>query len=217
MRDYDQHADAFQAANVRVVALTSASPETIATSKREHGLEMEILSVEPALWARWGLANPDKPDLPHPATIRVGTDGVVQSIDVHTNYKERSDVQAMADALAPPGPPDWDNAARLETEVVSEGVLLRVVLQPGFHVYGAKEQIGNPLAVRVTDRPDVQVQVPDGEAKELPGLGTAWVLSGSVELVVPVATPASGEVDVQICTAATCSRPTTWTWSETGP
>jgi hypothetical protein len=217
VRDYDRLADVFHDADVRVVGLTSASPETIAAAKREHGLEMEILSVEPALWARWGVVNPDKPDLPHPATVWVGTDGRVTSIDVHTNYKVRTDVQAMADGLEPPGPPDWDNAAHLETEVVSEGVLLRVVVKPGFHVYGAKEEIGNPLAVRVTDQPDVQVVVPDGQAKELPGLGTAWVLSGTVELVVPVATPASGEVDVQICTAATCSRPTSWAWSAEGP
>jgi hypothetical protein len=207
--------------------LTTDSPAAVADHAENRGLQSPIATVDRELWARWGIANPKKPRLPHPTTLVVSPDGTVLRVETHENYRERTDpaeIVAQLGALVPPEnpptapskEPDWEHAARLSATQTATGAQLSLEIQSGFHAYGTRETIGRPLAVRVDGHPEAKVPIPTGEIKVLGGgQGETWVLEGTVILDVAVQStgPLTGELDLQLCTDTSCSRPTTWNWS----
>lgn len=229
MREWDGLADQVAAAGAVLYVLSADSPAALAAQASEHGLQSPLVSVSPALWAHWGIQNADRPKLPHPTTLVVAGDGRVLEVESHVDYKRRTDPAGVLARLgagpeAPPAPaptppsaePDWDHAAVLSAERSPGGARLSLVMAPGFHAYGTSETVGRPLEVRVMGQPDGVVAIPPGHLKTLAGgLGQAWVLDGTVVLEVPGAADQAlaGELDLQLCTETSCSRPTTWAWS----
>lgn len=226
-----QHEEALEAAGGTLIYLTSEPPEVIAAAKQTHGLEGDIRSVDPALWAQWGISRRDKPELPHPTTLVVDPQGRLVFERTHVNFTQRVSPSALLDdwdslGLPPPiediredtspdshSAPDWDSATRLLVEAGSDTVTLVLELAPGFHVYGTREEIGRPLEVSVAGHPELVVPIPPGEEKSLEALGSAWVLTGTQRLEIPMAPPLSGELALQICTQTACSMPRVEAWS----
>ncbi len=242
MRDWDEQLDEAAAAGIAIYALTTDTAEVLAKVVPERGYKTPLATVKPEQWADWGLANPERPALPWPSTLIVGPDGALLGRVTHTDHTARADPAAVlvqvasyklggaqtaasqgasqgaskgATKPAKKGPIDWDSAASLQTARTDAGATLTLSVVDGYHVYGAKESISRPLAVRVTDHPELAVPIPDGEKKVLSeALGEAWILAG--EIALPVALdaegPIAGELDLQICTDTVCSMPRTWSW-----
>ena len=229
MRAWDQELEALEAANATLYVLTPDRPEPLAAAIARHDLKSPILPIDKSLWAEWGITNRSNDKLPHPSSFIIDPDGVVVYAQIFEDYRERnlpSDVVATLVSLqaggdAPPTEdtpsepsqgPQWDDALQLRAEAVDGGINLHLDIREGFHVYGAKEEISRPLYVTVDGRDDIQVHIPDGEQKEF-ALGVVHVLKDEVDLRVPVDPPASGTLDVQLCTDGACSPPFTMSWT----
>lgn len=129
-------------------------------------------------------------------------------------------VEALAPVAAQEPPeaqaPDFEAALGLTAVRTADGATLELLIQPGFHLYGARETIGMPPVVEVDDHSELQVDLPEGERKELEGLGEAWVLTGEQALLVPLPLaqgPLQGVLVYQACTESLCSMPITRAWS----
>jgi len=229
VRAWDEELDALEAANAVLYVLTPDRPEPLAAAIAKHELRSPVVPIDKSLWVEWGITNRANDKLPHPSTFIIDPDGVVVYAQTFENYRERnlpSDVVAIlmtlqaggdaptpdATASTPSQGPQWDGALQLRAVAVEGGINLHLDLREGFHVYGAKEEISRPLYVTVDGRTDVRVHIPDGERKEFE-LGVVHVLKDEVDLFVPVAPPASGMLDVQLCTDGACSPPVTMPWT----
>lgn len=227
IRQWQEQTEALEDAGAVLYVLTPDRPEALAAGIEKNQLSATIIPVDKSLWAEWGITNLEKDKLPHPSTFVVDPTGMVVFAETNEDYNLRADpsqVVAAVESLragdevasqsedAPSEGPKWDGAFQLQTSTVDEGVQLSIEVREGFHVYGKKEEIARPLEVRVDGQPDVDVEIPDGERHEFP-LGVVWVVEGTVDLLVPVTPPASGELDLQLCTDTACSPPVTMPWS----
>ncbi|MFT4975188.1 MAG: hypothetical protein ACI8S6_001075 [Myxococcota bacterium] len=225
MRLVAENLDAITAAGADVVVLTSDTPETL------DGLDLPALlpfvSGSPALWAELSLSNPDKPELPHPATLIIAPSGEILLREVHVNYRERTPIPDMLAALSSTLPPslaaaapaavDWSSGAVLSLSGADDCLSLDISVAEGFHLYGAKEAVSRPLQVTVDQAPSWVLLIPDGEEVTLEGLGTSWVLTGQhmLQWALPEGLPRqlSGTILHQLCTETACSAPRTEPWS----
>jgi hypothetical protein len=229
VREWDAQLGNLDAANAVLLVLTPDRPEPLAKAIEKHDLKSTLIPIDKSLWAEWGITNLDEDKLPYPSTFVVGPDGLVVFAETNENYKERTPpervlaaltaINSGGDALLPAGAepgvtkgPDWDGAFQVQTSTVEGGINIHIDVRDGFHIYGAKEEISRPLWVSVDGREDVEVFIPDGERKEME-FGVAWVITSEVDLLVPVEPPASGLLDVQLCTSGACSPPVTLPWS----
>ena len=227
VRQWQEQTEAIEAAGAVLYVLSPDRPDALAAGIEKNALTATIIPVDKSLWAEWGITNLDKDKLPHPSTFVVDPAGMVVFAETNEDYNLRADPSEVIAAIAsmrageevarkaghePNEGPNWDGAFQLHSSKVDEGVRLRIEVREGFHVYGKKEEIARPLEVRVDDQPEVVVAIPDGERHEFP-LGVVWVVEGTVDLLVPVTPPASGELDLQLCTDTACSPPVTMPWS----
>jgi hypothetical protein len=215
LRQLEDNLDAIHAAGADVLVLTYDAPEVIT----EAGFGVPIASVPTSLWAELGIANPDRPELPHPTTIILDASGRVLLQQSHVNYKQRTPIPEMLATLAnPPAPmlppmdgPDWESGVSLTASGADDCLSLTVQLTEGYHLYGAKETTARPLAVTVNEAPDWQPHIPDGTEKILPGLGSSWVLEGNhtFQWPLPDGLPRTltGTIAYQLCTDTSCSPP----------
>ena len=231
MRDWDRVSKETTDAGASLWVVTPDTPDLARRMAADKGLRAPFISGDEALWARWGLTNPRRPTLPHPATVVIAPGGEVVLLDVHENYKQRSKPEEVIERIAKhrasgqTAPKvalpvdhdiDWDGALTLGATRRGSVISLTLVLADGFHAYGAKEPNARPLAARVNGEEE-PLHVPDGERMDLGGgLGEAWVLTGTqiIEGRVRRGPDAlKGEIDVQLCTEAACSPPRTLSWT----
>ncbi len=232
--------NALEAAGGRLVVLTSDSEPVLREAIAEHGFGATFVRAEPELWAAWGLANEKRGEIPYPTTFIIAPDGTLVYREIHVNHMKRAHVPAMIErvaawsqpgsAVATPAPepepepepaepaaPDWANAVQLAAFVEAAELVIQLEVGPGFHVYGANETISRPLAATVDQLPELQIPIPSGHEKVLSdALGAAWVLDGTVQLRAPLPADApaalTGTLDYQVCTASTCTAPTSAPW-----
>lgn len=226
MRRIEQNLEQIDAAGADVLVLSADAPEVL------RGLEpaLPIASGSDELWAELGIANPDRPGLPHPTTFIVGTDGKILFQDTHPDYRQRTSIPDMLAALSagegspPPGEAagvDWGSGVALAFSGADDCLALEIRVAEGFHLYGQKEEIGRPLQVSVDQVPGWPLLSPGGSPKALPGLGvTSWVIEGmsTIEWTVPsgeVPRELTGTVSYQLCTESACSAPQSSTWAVT--
>lgn len=219
MRAWEQREADLTALGGRLLVLSGDEREVLAAAVDKRGFgELAIAPAAPADWAALDVQNERRESLPHPTTLVLSASGEVLLREVHTNFRERSDpgraLMALRGHLDESGEGagasgaaeiDWENAAR--ASVTREGDVIRFQLdiEPGFHAYGRKEEIGVPVYLRVTDGP--RAKVPKGH-KVKASYGKSWVLDGRVVLEVEVPPgPATGQVGWQLCTESACSAP----------
>jgi hypothetical protein len=233
LREYDAAAEALRDADATVVVLTADKVDVLREAIAKQGFGQHFVSVDKSFWAQWGLRNRLSRKLPHPTTLVVAPDGRVVYREIHVNYTQRASVQTVVDLVrthpvtplapphVPPPPtrePDWNHAISVQARFEGEALLVIADVAPGFHVYGAMEDISRPLAVFVDQLPDLAVPIPDGERRTLSeALGPAWVLEGRVSLRAGLPPDApdhlSGVLDYQVCTDAMCAPPESATWA----
>ncbi len=117
-----------------------------------------------------------------------------------------------------PAEPDWEHAYSFEVSRQATRLLIEISVAPGFHLYGAREEISRPLVATIDQLPELQIPIPAGERKVLSEhLGAAWVLEGELTLQAPLPadapSPLSGQLEVQVCTDTTCTAPSSVGWS----
>lgn len=233
MREYDAAAEALRDAGGTLVVLTADSVAVLREAIAKQGFGQRFVSVDKAFWSEWGLRNRLSRKLPHPTTLVVAPDSRVVYREIHVNYTQRASVPDIVDLIrthgevrpavrdVPPPPreaaPDWDRAVALDASIADGVLALALDVAPGFHVYGAREEVSRPLAVFVDQLPDLVVPIPDGRQRTLSeALGAAWVLEHRVELradLPPDAPrPLTGVLDYQICTDAMCAPPASLPW-----
>lgn len=83
-----------------VLFVTADDERALTRGLRKHGLEGTFLQVEPALWSHWGVANPKRAKLPVPGSVVVAPDGTLLLVELHEDYKVRSDPAAVLAAVA---------------------------------------------------------------------------------------------------------------------
>lgn len=217
-----QHESKLTSADARLVVVTSDPPHHLRAAVAAKGLGVDFASVDPSLWSAWGLANPKRPDLPHPASIVI-RDRRVLFRQVHVDYRQRTDPVDVISALSgtvtivsgPPiqtaAEPAWGTAVQLHTAATATGGELRIDIADGFHVYGTRESQAIPIVVT-----GAVAELPPGEKTKLgKNMGVAWVLSGSVVVPVTGTAPLQGDLVLQVCTSSSCSPPRTLPWSIT--
>lgn len=234
MREYDAAAEALRDADATVVILTTDPLAVLRQAIAEQGFGATFVLVDKSFWMKWGLHNRLSRRMPHPTTLVVAPDGRVVFREIHVNYTQRSSVSATIDlvrahpvapvaaAQVPPPPrkagePDWDHAIAVRARTEGGMLVIEADVAPGFHVYGAREDISRPLAVFVDQLPEIVVPIPDGEQRALSeALGPAWVLEGAITLraLLPEGAPGhlSGVLDYQVCTDTMCTAPTSAGW-----
>ena len=224
MRQLEEHRAEIDAAGADLVVLTPDSPEVIDAA----GFDLPIASVSPSVWVELSVVNADRPELPHPTTLIIDTAGDILLLQSHENYRKRVSIPDMLDAIAQGGPPtasapaagtDWSQGVTLSISGADDCLALTAAVAEGFHLYGARETTGRPLVVTVNEAPDFTPPISDGTEKVLPGLGSAWVLTGQTtwKWPLPDGLPRdlSGMLHYQLCTDTSCSPPAEQPWSFT--
>ena len=102
----------FDQRDVRVITISTDSPEDIAAERHLHGLQARMLSdVELTVTDAFGLRNTgfhsappgdDPVALPVPATLLIDREGKVVWMDLSKNYQRRSDPSVVLAALRAP-------------------------------------------------------------------------------------------------------------------
>ncbi|MEL6343042.1 MAG: protein-disulfide reductase DsbD domain-containing protein [Myxococcota bacterium] len=203
--------------------------------KETYGDGVPFASVSPSLWGELGLQSPRREAIPHPTTLVVDTDGSILLQEVHVNFKERTSVARILDAIAAAGPataapaplsfaptgPNWEAAVDFSFTGGSDCLLIDATVKDGFHVYGAKEQTARPLELSIHEAPQLPLVFPDGDRKVLDGLGESWVLAGALQFGWPlpetVPPTVTGTLRYQVCTDRSCSPPKTMDFSVDRP
>lgn len=75
--------------------LTADEEPVLRDAIEEKGFQSPFALVEPDLWARWGLENPRRPEVPHPSTVVVAPDGQVIYRESHRNHTVRADPEQV--------------------------------------------------------------------------------------------------------------------------
>ncbi len=228
MRAWKQSEAELERVGGKLLVLSSDPLPSLEILARQRALtSLDLAHAGPEDWVAFGIANPDRPELPHPTTLVIAPDGAEIFRSVHDNFRQRSDPsQAIAAVVdwsegrvrttpkppAPPSLPDWEAAASISLARDGDQLILEAVIAPGFHLYGSKETESIPVYLRTQG--GQRAEVPPGVRKDW-SQGTSWVLEDTVrlQLQIPADQPVVGSVGWQLCTDQTCSAPRNETFS----
>ena len=189
LTSFQRHLDAFEAAGIRVFAISNDPVEVLAGFAEENGITYSLLSdADSAVIKRFGILNTlispeeDKYGIAYPGVYVVGTDGLVEEKLFYREYAIRESVGSLLhDILGADFSIDENPRADAEgpgvrvSATLAEGRLtfmqhtplyVRLDLDPGLHVYGQPVPSGftaTEVTVRAEGDP-ADVRILDVEA-----------------------------------------------------
>lgn len=180
LASFQRHLDAFEAAGIRVFAISNDPVEVLASFAEENGITYSLLSdADSSVIREFGILNtlisPDEEryGIAYPGVYVVGTDGLVEEKMFYREYAIRESVGSLlhdilgadfsieanphADAEGPGARISATLAEQRLTFMQRTALYVRLDLDPGLHVYGEPVPggyVATEVTVTATDAPD---------------------------------------------------------------
>ena len=180
LASFQRHLDAFEAAGIRVFAISNDSVEVLASFAEENGITYSLLSdAGSAVIREFGILNTliapdeDKYGIAYPGVYVVGTDGLVEEKMFYREYAIRESVGSLlhdilgedfsidanprADAEGPGARVSAALAEPRLTFMQRTPLYVRLDLDPGLHVYGEpvpNGYVATEVSVTATGNPE---------------------------------------------------------------